>query len=179
VLGPPITKVPLRGAVTLDLSKSSQHRGLNAARLALVVAGSFAAAGAKEVRSQFTVGATVSAVANIDLQSSPAALEISAADVKRGYIEVVQPTHLVVRSNSQTGIALEVLTVAPLLSAMTVHGLESDSLLGADGGTIVQRWQRPQSVSLSLTFRFALAPGVMPGLYPWPVRVAVHPLESI
>jgi hypothetical protein len=152
---------------------------LNAARLALVVAGSFAAAGAKEVHSEFTVGATVRAIANIDLQSSPAALEISAADLQRGFIEVAQPTQLVVRSNSQSGFALEVLTVAPLLSSMTIRGMESDSVLGPEGGTIVQRWQRPHPVSLSLQFRFALAPGLTAGLYPWPVRVAVHPLESL
>lgn len=173
-----ITKVaPLR-AVNLGLSKSSHNHGLNAARLALVVAGSFAAAGAKEVRSELSVTATVRAVANIDLQSTPAALEISALDVQRGYIDVPQPTQLVVRSNSQTGFALDVLTVAPIMSAMTIQGFDSELALGADGGSIVQRWQRPQALNLSLKFRFSLLPGIAPGMYPWPVRVAVRPLES-
>jgi hypothetical protein len=50
--------------------------------------------------------------------------------------------------------------------------------LGADGGSVVQRWQRPQAVNLSLRFRFALTPGLTPGIYPWPVRMVVRPLES-
>ena len=144
-----------------------------------MVAGSFAAAGAKEVRAELSVTATVRAVANVDVQSTPAALEISALDVQRGYIDVPQPTQLVVRSNSASGFALDVLTVAPIVSAMTIQGLDSELALGADGGSAVQRWQRPQALSLSLKFRFSLLPGLTPGVYPWPVRVAVRPLESL
>jgi hypothetical protein len=172
-------KVPPLRAVNLDLNKSSHNHGLNAARLALVVAGSIASAGAKEVHAELSVSATVRAVANIDLQSTPVALELSASDVRRGYIDVPQPTQLIVRSNSQNGFALDVLTVAPIFSAMVIQGLDSNLELGADGGSVVQRWQRPQAVNLSLRFRFALAPGVTPGIYPWPVRMAVRPLESI
>jgi hypothetical protein len=161
------------------LNKSSHNHGLNAARLALVVAGSIASATAKDAHTELSVTATVRAVARIDLQSAPAALEISSKDVERGYIDVPQPTQLVVRSNSQTGFALDVLTVAPILSSMSIQGLDSELALGADGGSVVQRWQRPQAVNLSLRFRFALAPGVTAGLYPWPVRMAVRPLEQL
>jgi hypothetical protein len=163
----------------LGLNKSSHNHGLNAARLALVVAGGFAAAGAKEAHSELSVTATVRAVANIDLQSLPAALEISALDVQRGYIDVPQPAQLLVRSNSQSGFALDVLTVAPIMSAMTIQGLDSELALGADGGSVVQRWQHAQAVNLSLRFRFLLQPGLTPGMYPWPVRMTVRPLESI
>jgi hypothetical protein len=173
-----VTKVHALRAVNSDLNKSSHNHGLNAARLALVVAGGFASAGAKELHTDLSVTATVRAVAHIDLQSIPAALEIFASDLQRGYIDVPQPTQLVVRSNSQSGFALDVLTVAPILSAMVIQGLDSDLTLGADGGSVVQRWQRPQAVNLSLRFRFALTPGLTPGIYPWPVRMAVRPLES-
>jgi hypothetical protein len=162
-----------------DLSKSSHNHGLNGARIALIVAASVAAAGAKDVRTDISVSATVLAVAKIELQSAPIDLQISAADVRRGFIDVEQPTRIIVRSNSRSGFALEVLTVVPLLSSMIVQGLDSDLSLGADGGTIVQRWQKPQAVMLSLKFRFALAPDLSAGDYPWPVRLAVRPLESI
>jgi hypothetical protein len=174
-----IIKVAPLHAVNLGLNKSSHNHGLNAARLALVMAGSFASAGAKEVHTDLSVTATVRAVANIDLQSTPAALEISASDVRRGYIDVPQPAQLIVRSNSPNGFSLDVLTVAPIFSAMVIQGLDSNLELGADGGSVVQRWQRPQAINLSLRFRFALAPGVTPGIYPWPVRMAVRPLEAI
>ncbi len=138
-----------------------------------------AAAGAKDVHSEFSVTATVRAVANIELQSVPADLKISAADLRRGFVDVAQPTQVIVRSNSQSGFALEVLTVTPLLSSMMIQGLNSDLSLGAEGGTIVQRWQQPQAIKLSLKFRFVLAPGLIPGDYPWPLRLTVRPLESI
>jgi hypothetical protein len=163
----------------MDLSRSSHNPGMGTARLALIVAASVAAAGAKDVHSEFAVSATVRAVANIELQSAPAYLLISDADVERGYIDVVQPTQFTVRSNSESGFALEVMTVAPMLSSMTIAGLNSDLYLGAEGGTIVQRWQKPQSVRISLRFRLALAPGLQAGNYPWPVRLAVRPLDSI
>jgi hypothetical protein len=160
-----------------DLSKSSHNRGLNTARIALIVAASVTAAGARDVHSDFAVSVIVRPVANIELRSAPTGLDISAADLRRGYIEVMQPTQVTVRSNSPNGYALEVLTIAPVLSSMTVEGLNSDLALGADGGTIVQRWQKPQAVNLSLKFRFELAPGLSVGTYPWPVRLSVRPLE--
>jgi hypothetical protein len=159
------------------LSKSSHNHGFNTARIALIVAASVTAAGARDVRSDLSVGATVRAVAKIERQSAPPGLPISDADLRRGFIDVAQPTTLTVRSNSPSGFALEVLTVAPVLSAMRVAGLNADLDLGAEGGTIVQRWQKPQVIDLSLKFRFTLAPGLRVGDYPWPVRFAVRPLD--
>ena len=160
-----------------DLSKSSHTLRWGTARIALIAAASVTAAGARDTHSGFAVSATVRAVANIELRSAPTDLEISGADLRRGFIDVVQPTQLTVRSNSPAGFALEVLTVAPMLSSMNIQGLNSDLALGADGGTIVQRWQKPEVINLSLKFRFTLAPGLVAGNYPWPVRLAVHPLE--
>jgi hypothetical protein len=143
----------------------------------MIVAASLTAAGAKEVHSQLSVSVIVRPVANIELRSAPTDLEISAADLRRGYIEVTRPTELTVRSNSPNGYALEVLTVAPMLSSMIVEGFNSDLELGKEGGTIVQRWQEAQAVNLSLKFRFELLPGLSTGNYPWPVRLAVRPLD--
>jgi hypothetical protein len=159
------------------LSKSSHNQGLRTARIALIVAAGVSAAGARDVHSALSVSVTVQPVAKIEYESAPVGLTISAADLQRGFIDVRQPTQFTVRSNSPSGFELEVLTVAPLLSSMIVAGLNSDLELGADGGTIVQRWQKAQSVNLSLKFRFALAPGLVAGDYPWPVRLAVRPLQ--
>lgn len=143
-----------------------------------MVAASVATAGAKDARTEFSVSAVVRAVADLELQSAPANLQISAADLRRGFIDVAQPTQLKVRSNSQSGFALDVMTMAPMLSSMTIEGFNSDTSLGPEGGTIVQRWQKPQAVALSLKFHFALVPGLQAGNYPWPVRLAVRPLEA-
>jgi hypothetical protein len=160
------------------LNKQKHHHALQAARVALVLAGTVSAADGRDARTSFTVGATVNAMARIEVQAAPADLLVTAADLRRGYLDVVEPTTLVIRSNSPTGFSLDLLTVTPLMSSLIVRGLESEQTLGADGGTIVQRWGQAQTVNLSLRFRFILAAGLGEGRYPWPVRVGVRPLAT-
>jgi hypothetical protein len=161
------------------LNTQNQHPGLHAARAVLVIAGSIVAANARDARVSFTVSATVNPVARIETQSAPAELTVTAADLRRGYIDVVQPTALTIRSNSASGYAIDLITVTPVLTSMIVHGLDTEFSLGPDGGTVVQRWQNPHLVNLSLQFRLVLAPGLAAGRYPWPMRVAVRPLETL
>jgi hypothetical protein len=161
------------------LNSVKQNYRLNAARAVIVLAGSFAAASARDARTGFTVSATVIPVARIEMQSSPAEVQVSATDLRRGFIDVLEPTALIVRSNSPHGFALELMTVTPMVSSVVIHGLGSEQSVGADGGTIVQRWQSPRTVNLSLTFRLVLAPGLTAGRYPWPMRVAVRPLDKV
>jgi len=122
------------------------------------------------------VGATVLPVAKIQAASAPGEIIVSAGDIRRGYVDVSQPTSLQINSNSPNGIALDLMSVSTMMTAVTVSGLDSEQSLGADGGTLVQRWQRPQSIHLSLRFKFMLAPGLVPGRYPWPLRLDVRPL---
>jgi hypothetical protein len=161
------------------LNNTFQHRLWFAARLALLAGGSLAAANARDARSSFGVSATVRAVANIELQSVPATFSVSSRDLQRGFVDVEQPTLLTVRSNSQSGYSLDLMTVTPMVASMIVYGLDSELALGAEGGTVVQRWHNPHPVNLNLKFRFSLAEGLKPGTYPWPVALAVRPLETL
>jgi hypothetical protein len=149
------------------------------ARVLLVSAASCVVVQARDARTSFNVSATVNAVAKLQVQSAPTEILVSAADLKRGFIDVAQPTDLLVRSNSARGYALDLTTVTPMLASVVVRGLAGEQSLGGDGGTIVQRWQAPQTIALSLQFRLVLAPGLAPGRYAWPVRIGVRPLESI
>jgi hypothetical protein len=136
----------------------------------------FAGATAKETRTSFAVSGSVAAIARIVQQTTPADLQISSADLQHGFLDV-QSLDLVVQSNSSQGFALDVVTVAPILTAIEVEGLGSRARLGGDGGVVVQRWQGPQTVHLALHLRFGLLAGLTPGRYPWPVRVFVRPLD--
>jgi len=147
-------------------------------RLAVVTAvGSLLPAVAKETHTELQVSATVRASAELDVESAPSELSLSAADVTAGFVEVQEPTALTVRSTSPNGFLLDVLCAAPMVSSMVVRGLDADLEFGADGGTIVQRWQQAHSRHLRLIFRLNLAPGLAPGRYPWPLHVTVRPLE--
>lgn len=162
-----------------DVDRYKQNHTLNAARVALVIAGSFVAANARDARTSIAVSATVLPVARLELQSAPTQLQISAQDLNRGFVDAPEATSFVVRSNCPTGFALDVVTLMPLASAVVVQGLESEQSVGADGGTLVQRWAMPRVVSLSLKFRLILAPGLTAGHYPWPLRLSVRPLDSL
>jgi hypothetical protein len=161
-----------------DLDRPKHNHALQAARAVLIIAGSLVAANARDSRSNFAVSATVNAVARLEMQSAPTEVQVSAVDVRRGFIDVSEPTALTIRSNSPTGVVLDLMTVTPMASSVVVHGLASEQSLGAEGGTIVQRWHSPRTVILQLKFRFVLAPGLTAGRYPWPLRIAVRPLEA-
>jgi len=157
---------------------------LASARLALglfamTMAGGVPAVHAREASAAFAVGATVAAVARFELQSAPIEIDIASADLTRGYIDVEEPTTLVVRSNSPTGFAIDLSTVTPLFSAIVVHGSDADASLGAAGGSLEEHWQAAGTKNLVLRFRLFLVPGLAPGRYPWPLRINVRPLTAV
>jgi hypothetical protein len=176
---PAPAKVRPGAAVTQNLNRAKYNHRLKAASTVLVIAGTVVSASARDSRTSFTVGVTVNPVAQLELQSSPTEVEVSAADIRRGFIDVLEPTALIIRSNSSSGFALDLMTVTPMISSVVIHGLSGEQSVGAEGGTIVQRWQSPHTVTLSLKFRLVLASGLTAGRYPWPMRMAVRPLEAI
>jgi len=165
-------------------SKHESPRGARRARavpraLALgITAGHCAVLGAAEAHSALMVRASVAPVASLEPLSDSPLLSVSALDIERGYVDVGTPMGIRIRSNSPEGYALEVLPLSPLFSTVSIRGLGSEVSLEQDGGTIVQRWQHGGSVSLALTYRFHLRPGVQPGEYPWPLRLRVRALGT-
>ncbi len=158
--------------------KTSRTRVNRAIAIGLMLIGSSLAASARELRTSLSVTATVMAMARIEQRTEPDTVEITAADVRRGFLDVRQPTTLLVRSNCPSGFTLDLTMVGPMLESVVVHGVAGDPSFGSVGGSIVQRWSGAQSMNLSLTFRLILAPSLAAGIYPWPVRVAVRPLDQ-
>jgi hypothetical protein len=115
-------------------------------------------------------------VARVVLASDLPELQISAADVARGYIDAPRPLRLRVDSNSRAGFALDVSAMSQWCTAVSVQGLDTEVLLDSSGGTVVQRWQNQRSRSLELQLRFTLASGVQPATYAWPLHIAARPL---
>lgn len=139
------------------------------------VLGALQQAQAGSARAEIGVSVTVVARTLINSESSPPQLRISAADVARGYVEVLGATQLFVTSTNRRGYILSVWPQVQLFSTVVVSNEETRTELGADGGEIFERrWG--QMLNLPLDFRFTLAPGVKPGVYPWPVRLQVSPL---
>jgi len=161
-------RVPAIRTVRLALHRS--------APLLIAVVGC-AVGSAGENRASIGVSAQVLARATLNVSAQPPDIAISREDVRRGYVEVAEPTRVEITSNSPAGYALLILPQSRWFSAVTVRGAGSEVTMGAEGGTIVERGAGRRS-ALELTYRFALAEVVVPGRYPWPVHLGVQPLES-
>jgi len=178
-------RVRLKTCPTLPLSENlkdhAPHHALHAT-LALLLATATGAVRAHETQLRFAVTATVSPVVRIEAQSAPRALELSATDIAQGYVDVIEPVRVRVHSNGP-GYALELVTVAPLISAMIITGAGGEQRLGGEGGTWVERWApasmpRSDTAETVMHFRLILAPNLAAGRYPWPLRLLVRPLEN-
>ena len=121
------------------------------------------------------VSVNVTPVARLEA-AAPAPLLITSADLARGFVDTPHPLRLHVYSNSRSGFALDVATQSPWFTAVAIEGLDAQVTLGAEGGTIVQRWQGTPSRALELRMRFRLEPGLVPGLYAWPLLLRARPL---
>ncbi|MDE2220039.1 MAG: hypothetical protein KGL25_03980 [Gammaproteobacteria bacterium] len=135
----------------------------------------FASLGAADSGTLLPVSANVRPVAHLEA-ALPAQLLISGADLARGFVDMPRALRVQVYSNSRAGFVLDVAAQSPWFTAVTIDGLDSPVTLGVEGGTIVQRWHGANSRALGLRMCFKLAPGLLPGLYAWPLQLRARPL---
>jgi hypothetical protein len=131
---------------------------------------------AAQAGAALMVSAQVTPVARIQMPAEMPPLQVSASDVAVGFVDAPRPVLLRVDSNSRAGFALEVSVLSPAFTAVSLTGFDTEVILDADGGTVVQRWQGGRSRSLELRARFKLAATVQPGLYAWPLQFSARPL---
>ena len=126
--------------------------------------------------SSMGVSATVVANAKLRLESKPDFLNISLADVRQGYVDVAAASRFSVHTNSRAGYLVEFFPVGNLFTSVQIGGFSGEVLLGADGGEVVHRRPAAPGFVHALNFRFALSPATQPGIYPWPLQMAVRAL---
>lgn len=117
-------------------------------------------------------------VANAKMQTSYQAtqIEISAADVARGQVEVPAALRFSVATNKGAGYLMQFHPVGNIFESVHIGGLGNTVQLGADGGAIVQRGAQASNLTHELNFRFTLHPDTTPGIYPWPLLLSVRGL---
>jgi len=130
-----------------------------AGAIALILALATAApAVAGEARASFTVSVVVPARVTLSVLEQPSALEVSAADVERGYAEAVATYR--VSHNDRRGYLLSLLPRRGLTREIEVQGLATALVMGDDPVELVQPGP-PGSHPLALAFRFVLDPAVV------------------
>jgi hypothetical protein len=139
----------------------------------LLVATTPLAAGAGELRTQFSVTATVSPRASVEPLTQPAQLSISEVDVERGYVDVAAAYR--VSSNDPSGYMVRLAPRVGLTRSVEVAGLSSPIVMTDQVVEVVQpAARRPQR--LDLRFRLVLDDSAVPGTYAMPVQVSVATL---
>lgn len=126
-----------------------------------------------------TVGVSVSVVAHARLttEHQTTHLQITQADVERGFVEVPAASQFTVVTNSRVGYVLEFFPVGRLFDSVQVQGLGQEVQLGVDGGAIVRRGPLRGQPTHELSFRFQLHPQAVAGKHPWPLRLSVRALS--
>jgi hypothetical protein len=130
---------------------------------------------AGSVSASLSVSVIVPARAVLSIESQPAGLQITEADVARGYVEAPGASLVRVRTNSPGGWLLEFQPLEGPYRALEVSGLGSTAQVSASGGWLAQPYAGKTLVTASLGYRFFLSGDAQPGLYPWPVALTAIP----
>jgi hypothetical protein len=127
--------------------------------------------------AQMNVSVRVIARTILAIDSQPPTVEVTAADIQRGYLDVPQAVSFRVRSNARDGYSLGFQEIAfPFASAEVQWGGQSAVVEGgAWSGVLSHPYQQGGSAG-SLSVRLRIAPGAEPGSYAWPVQVTASSL---
>ena len=131
-------------------------------------------AAAESVSTQMTVSARVVARAIVTVASQPPAVDVTAADVARGYVDVLSPIVVHGRTNSRSGYLLHVANTSIEFSSIQL-AFEGATMSVSGEGWIARPYIQAGE-TLTATARLRLAPGVIPGRYPLPLSISGSPL---
>lgn len=152
------------------------RRGGAWSALAAIVLGLACGAGAAQAASdgaQLTVRARVLHFFRLNVLSQPRAIEVSARDVERGYVDLPAPVELALESNSPNGYTLVFEREGEDFAGAQVRGLGQQVQVAAQGMIGWKPTARRETMQFHV--RLQLAPGLAPGSYRWPLQVSISP----
>jgi hypothetical protein len=119
---------------------------------------------------QFQVFAIVRSHAAITVLNQPSALVITAADVRRGFLDIEASTRIELRNNNPSGFLVIFTSRGFPYQEVSVTGLGREVTIGPNGGMfILTATGRSEA---TLTYRFLLSKDTRPGTYAWPLSIS-------
>ncbi len=143
--------------------------------LLLTVVLGVAPAIAGSATTQMNVSVQVVARTILSIDSQPSSVEVTQADVARGYIDVPQAIAFHIRSNASSGYSLQFEPVGYPFSQVAVKWDNSVATFGGEGTWLTRSYQ-PGATTGTMNVHLALAPGTQPGSYAWPVAFMANSL---
>ncbi len=128
---------------------------------------SFAGSG----KATIIVSATVAARISQSIIHQEPTINVTEADIKKGFIEVASGTVLQIKSNTRNGYALFFEGSNELFKEIIVMEKGRTVTLSPQGGFVHQRSSGSQTEVKDLSYKFQLRENIQPGFYPFPFRV--------
>jgi hypothetical protein len=127
-------------------------------------------AGAAHSGAQLLLSAVVAKNAQVAVRDHPASIQVSEADITRGYVDIASGPRIEVSTNSREGLLVSFLASGEAVRSVHLRGAAGDSILlpGPSRGVAKHR--------IEPGYRLILAPAARPGTYAWPVQVIATPL---
>ncbi|MBC7624751.1 MAG: hypothetical protein H7232_15360 [Aeromicrobium sp.] len=120
------------------------------------------------------VAARVASFFRVQITLQADHFSITESDIRRGYIDLAQATHFSVTTNVTDAFVVDFQPHNNILLSVLVIGLDAPVEFGAGGGSAQQSASHGRVSFRQLGYRFHLQPDVLPGVYPWPMRISVH-----
>jgi len=169
-----ITLVQLAKALRLQQSllAAVQAAGLGFA-IALAPVQAEAAGSGASAKMQISV--TIQKSVRVSVKSNPETMQITAADVARGYVDLPQHSRIDIQSNSSDAFALEFhgSDASGVIREVEVSGAGREARIGASGGMMMLASVSQPGVAqaIELRYRVHLTQNAQPGTYAWPMRL--------
>jgi hypothetical protein len=144
------------------------QKTLSAAILSVAIATAMPAFGAASGQMHVSVEVIARTILTVD--SQPSSVQVTTADITRGYIDLPQAIAFHVRSNARDGYSLQFQPVSGPFTTAVLSWSNAVATVGADASWMAQPYQRGITTG-SMSVHLTLAPGTTPGTYAWPVAL--------
>ena len=136
------------------------------------------AAGAESIKKTIVATVTIVKWSKVEVAGGAAQVTITEADIRRGYVDLNQPTRLVVASNAPGSYFAEIVPAGNFMKGFRIMVGGHSVSLGAGGGGVSLRSAAgiAKRETFEIYYRIYLAEGVRPGTYAWAPSVTVTTL---
>ena len=160
------------------------YRALTIMSLAMPIS-AMSAQAAGHAGSVMHVSATVLAHATTKIVHQATHITITKHDIKKGYVDAHEASIFTVTALPGSTYFLVFHPRVDIFSSVQIKGLESQVVLGPDGGEVIQsglssRRAKERSrthltvFEYELSYRFMIKPGIQPGTYDWPLQLTIR-----
>lgn len=150
--------------------------GMIRSRIALPLIALLAAttAFADSFSTNMQVSAQVVARAIVTVESQPAAVDITEADIVRGYVDVQAPLQWLGRTNSRQGYLLQITKSSDAFGAVDLNF--DSTTMHVSGESWIARPYVAGGESLTVRARLILTAATQPGRHALPISISATPL---